>query len=100
MTGSFTTNKCPTPGLAMVVVWIAAIKMAVHFHAGHNYGYFIDELYYLACGRHLAWGYVDQPPLIALAAAATRVLAGESLRAIRFLPACLLYTSPSPRDTR
>jgi hypothetical protein len=81
------TTKYLTPGLAMVVVWIAAIKMAIHFYAGHNYGYFVDELYYLACGRHLAWGYVDQPPLIALAAAATRVLAGESLRAIRFLPA-------------
>ena len=71
----------------MVVVWIAAIKMVLHFYAGHNYGYFVDELYYLACGRHLAWGYVDQPPLIALAAALTRVLFGESLKAIRFLPA-------------
>ncbi len=75
------------PGLAMVVVWIAAIKLVLHFYAGHNYGYFVDELYYLACGRHLAWGYVDQPPLIALAAASTRVLIGESLQAIRFLPA-------------
>jgi len=60
------TSKCSTPGLAMVVVWIAAIKLVVHFYAGHHYGYFVDERYYLACGRHLAWGYVDQPPLIAL----------------------------------
>ena len=80
-------RKCLTPGLAMVVVWIAAIKMALHFYAGHNYGYFVDELYYLACGRHLAWGYVDQSPLIALVAAATRAVLGESLQAIRFLPA-------------
>ncbi len=27
------------------------------------YGYFIDEPYYLACARRLAWGYVDHPPL-------------------------------------
>jgi len=81
------TRTCSTSGLAMVVVWIAAVKLAVHLYAGHNYGYFVDELYYLACGRHLAWGYVDQPPLIALAAAITRVLFGESLPAIRFLPA-------------
>ena len=81
------TSKRSTPGLAIVVVWIAVIKMAIHFYAGRHYGYFIDELYYLACGRHLAWGYVDQPPLIALAAAVTRVLLGESLKAIRFLPA-------------
>jgi 4-amino-4-deoxy-L-arabinose transferase-like glycosyltransferase len=81
------TGKSSAPRLAMVVVWLAAIKMAVHVYAGHNYGYFVDELYYLACGRHLAWGYVDQPPLIALAAAVTRVLIGESLQAIRLLPA-------------
>ena len=81
------TSKSPTAGFAIAVVWIAALKMAVHFYAGHNYGHFVDELYYLACGRHLAWGYVDQPPLIALVAAVTRVLVGESLRAIRFLPA-------------
>jgi hypothetical protein len=30
-----------------------------------RYGYFVDVLYYLACRYHLAWGYVDQPPLIA-----------------------------------
>jgi hypothetical protein len=34
-------------------------------YAGQNYGYFRDELYYLACALHLDWGYVDQPPLIA-----------------------------------
>ncbi|HLY19713.1 MAG TPA: glycosyltransferase family 39 protein [Bryobacteraceae bacterium] len=71
----------------MVVVWLAACKLALHLYAGHNYGYFVDELYYLACGRHLDWGYVDQPPLIALIAALTRVTIGASLQAIRFLPA-------------
>ncbi len=71
----------------MVVVWLAACKLALHLYAAHNYGYFVDELYYLACGRHLAWGYVDQPPLVALFAALTRVTLGQSLQAIRFLPA-------------
>ena len=80
-------RKCLTPAVAMVVLWLAALKLALHLYAGHNYGYFVDELYYLACGRHLAWGYVDQPPLIALCAAVTRVLVGQSLQAIRFLPA-------------
>ena len=51
------------------------------------YGYFIDEFYYLACARHVAAGYVNHPPLSILMLAATRALAGESLAAIRVLPA-------------
>ena len=52
-----------------------------------RYGYFRDEFYYFACGEHLAWGYVDQPPFVALMAALTRGLLGDSLLAVRFLPA-------------
>ena len=69
-------------------VWIAAAaKLVLHLYAGRHYGYFTDELYYLACARHLAWGYVDQPPLIALATWLERGLLGDSLSAIRLLPA-------------
>jgi hypothetical protein len=70
-----------------VVAAIAAVKLILHLYAGRHYGYFIDELYYLACARHLAWGYVDQPPLIALIARIARVLLGDSLSDIRFFPA-------------
>lgn len=61
--------------------------MAVHLAANGSYGYFRDELYYLACGDHLDWGYVDHAPLIALVARLTRTLLGDSLHAIRLLPA-------------
>jgi hypothetical protein len=65
--------------LAMLVLQLLFIR---------RYGIFRDELYYLACSEHLAWGYVDQPPLsIALLALDRRVL-GDSLFAIR-LPAAL-----------
>jgi predicted nucleic acid-binding Zn finger protein len=40
----------------VVVVSLAAAKLAIHLYAGRHYGYFVDELYYLACSRHLDWG--------------------------------------------
>jgi hypothetical protein len=70
-----------------VIVLICACKLLVHLYAGRHYGYFVDELYYLACSRHLDWGYVDQPPLIALITWITRSVIGDSLPAIRLLPA-------------
>jgi hypothetical protein len=71
----------------MLVASIAAVKLIIHLYAGRHYGYFVDELYYLACSRHLDWGYVDHPPLIALITWIARVLLGGSLPAIRFFPA-------------
>jgi 4-amino-4-deoxy-L-arabinose transferase-like glycosyltransferase len=70
-----------------LVLGIAACKLLVHLYAGRHYGYFVDELYYLACSRHMDWGYVDQPPLIAVIAWISRMLFGDSLPAIRLLPA-------------
>jgi Dolichyl-phosphate-mannose-protein mannosyltransferase len=70
-----------------VILCIAACKLLVHLYAGRHYGYFVDELYYLACSRHLDWGYVDQPPLIALITWIVREVFGDSLPAIRLLPA-------------
>jgi len=51
------------------------------------YGIFRDELYYIACTNHLAWGYVDQPPFSILMLALNRVVFGDSLFALRLLPA-------------
>jgi len=52
-----------------------------------GYGYFRDEFYYLACGHHLAWGYVDHGPLVALQAWAGEILFGTSVFGIRILSA-------------
>jgi len=70
----------------IVVGGVAAISVAVQLFCINQYGYFRDELYYLACGEHLDWGYVDQPPLIAVIAWTARHLFGDSLLAIRILP--------------
>jgi 4-amino-4-deoxy-L-arabinose transferase-like glycosyltransferase len=60
-----------------------AIEMAV----AARYGIHRDELYFLACARHLAWGYVDQPPLVPAAAWLSTHLLGTSAVALRVLPA-------------
>src|ERR1700681_526953 len=70
-----------------IAVYFAFTACVVHFLFNGGYGYFRDELYYAACGQHLAWGYVDQAPLIAVIARLSRMLFGDSLRAIRFFPA-------------
>lgn len=73
---------------AMVAVWTIAIaKLLFHIYFNNRYGYFRDEFDYMACGDHLAWGYVDQPPLIPFLTHLFRAVLGDSLRAIRFLPA-------------
>jgi hypothetical protein len=74
-------------GSGLAVTAIALIKLAVHLYAGRSYGYFVDELYYLDCARHLDWGYVDQPPLIAAVTWLVRATLGDSLSAIRLAPA-------------
>jgi hypothetical protein len=73
--------------IAPSVYFLAATAVLIHFLFNRQYGYFRDELYYAACGEHLAWGYVDHAPLVAFASAFTRALFGDSLFALRLLPA-------------
>ncbi|MGC1372736.1 MAG: glycosyltransferase family 39 protein, partial [Candidatus Sulfotelmatobacter sp.] len=72
----------------MAIVWtIALAKLLLHIYFNNRYGYFRDEFDYIACGNHLAWGYVDQPPLIPFLTRISLAALGDSLRAIRFIPA-------------
>ena len=52
-----------------------------------HYGFYSDELYYLACARRLAPGYVDHPPLFVFVLRVWEALLGDSLVALRALPA-------------
>src|SRR5438552_3960896 len=74
-------------GESALIAFFGAIALLVHLLTNGRYGYFRDELYYIACGRHLDLGYVDQPPLSILLLRLSQILLGDSLFAIRLLPA-------------
>ncbi|MGC2529642.1 MAG: hypothetical protein WA639_17970, partial [Candidatus Acidiferrum sp.] len=73
-------------GPTAMLLGLALAKMMLQFAGIRHYGFFRDELYYMACGRHLAWGYVDQPPLIAYLAWFAGHAFGHSIVALRLLP--------------
>jgi hypothetical protein len=70
-----------------VLLGIALVPLVLHLLFINQYGYSRDEFYYLACGEHLDWGYVDHPPFVALVAFLISKTLGTSLLAIRILPA-------------
>src|ERR1700679_1720028 len=65
---------------------LASCKLLIQLAGINHYGFFRDELYYIACGQHLAWGYVDQPPLIAFVAWFARHWFGPWMFATRLFP--------------
>jgi len=65
---------------------IAVAGIVLHLLVLPGYGFFRDELYFVACSNHLAFGYVDQPPLSAVLLAGVRFLLGDSFLAVRLLP--------------
>src|SRR6201982_4097742 len=70
-----------------LIASFSALALLVHLLTNGRYGYFRDELYYIACARHLDFGYVDQPPFSILLLRLSELLLGNSLFAIRLLPA-------------
>jgi hypothetical protein len=84
-----TVARTSSPASATtLLLGIVTVKVLAHFaiDLSGRYGYFRDELYYIACSRHLALGYVDHPPFSIFLLAIERRLLGESLLGIRFLP--------------
>lgn len=69
------------------VAAVALVMTAVELAMATRYGMHRDELYFLQCARHLAWGYVDQPPLVPAVGRLVLVLFGPSVFWLRFLPA-------------
>lgn len=70
-----------------VVLALAFAKLLLHLLTSTRYGIFRDEMYYLACSGHLAWGYVDHPPMAVFIAWFARHVFGDSALGLRLLPA-------------
>ena len=84
---SATRRRALAAGIG-VVAFLSIAKLVLHLATTgrFGYGFFVDELYYLACSEHLAWGFVDMPPLFPAVTALIRAVFGDSLFAIRLLP--------------
>lgn len=82
--GDVTLTRAPLPA---AVWWIAGGVVVLLLVLSPRYGWHRDELYFLQAGRHLAWGYVDQPPFTPLVARIVDEIVGPNLVALRLLPA-------------
>ena len=63
------------------------LKWVLHLYSNGSYGFHRDELLHLSCSRHLAWGYMEFPPMIAWLGYLEHTFIGDSILATRFLPA-------------
>jgi len=73
--------------ISLIILAGALVKFGLHLYMAPGYDFFFDELYTNALSRHLAFGYVDLPPLTPALVAFSRVLLGESLFASHIFPA-------------
>jgi 4-amino-4-deoxy-L-arabinose transferase-like glycosyltransferase len=72
------------------IAGIAGAAVILELAVSGRYGYQRDELYFIVCGQHLAFGYVDQPPLAPLLARLSSILFGPSIVGLRVIPALCL----------
>ncbi|MGA8522757.1 MAG: hypothetical protein WB807_06870, partial [Candidatus Dormiibacterota bacterium] len=82
------TARSPSPSTSerLIVGGLAVAVLALHLATNGLYGFHRDELYYLDSARHLAWGFVDYPPLTPAIARMSELLFGTSVWGLRLWP--------------
>lgn len=73
------------------ILIFVVIKVVLNLFAMPHFGFQRDEFLHLALGDHLAWGYKEVPPFIALLAKITTTLFGSSLFATRIF--CTIFAA-------
>jgi hypothetical protein len=76
---TFFRNLIKIPNGAAVFFLVITLATAGH------YGFFGDELYYFACSKHIAWGYVDHPPMVAFLTFMSTKIFGETMFSLRLM---------------
>lgn len=66
-----------------VIIILSLVKLIIHLIANPNYGFHRDELLHLSVSEHLAWGYMEFPPFIAIVGKTAHFLFGYSLPGVR-----------------
>lgn len=88
MTGSASNNN---KVYWSIVLPLAVAKLLIHFvtNAVSGFGLHRDEYLYMAESDHLAWGYMEVPPMIAVIGKAAKIIFGHNEFAVRFFPAII-----------
>ena len=84
---SLSPERPPTAWTLLLPLALAKLVAHLLTTGRFGYGFFVDELYFLACAEHLDWGFVDMPPLFPVVTALLRETLGDSLMAVRLVPA-------------
>ena len=93
--GPMTEKTAPAWSRPSVLLALACLML--HALANGNYGIFRDELYFIVCGDHPAWGYVDQPSVVPLLASWSHAIFGDFLWGFRLLPALAMTVTVALR---
>jgi 4-amino-4-deoxy-L-arabinose transferase-like glycosyltransferase len=80
-------TKAALTGATAIIIYLMATNFILHMFTNRQYGLFFDEYYYYSMSGHLAFGYMDVPPVTGWLMALSRLLMGDSITAMHVLPA-------------